>query len=73
MAAKTSDHFISLYEPQIIIDAAVQMVREIRKQAGGSKELKGLIIPIGLIAGTAVVALSLLLFVKRKRPGTGSA
>jgi pimeloyl-ACP methyl ester carboxylesterase len=30
MIAKTSDHFISLQEPQIIIDAITQMVEEIR-------------------------------------------
>jgi hypothetical protein len=31
MAATTSQHFISLYQPQIIIDAVVRMVEEIRK------------------------------------------
>ncbi len=31
MVAKTSDHFISMHEPQIIIDAIIQMVEEIRK------------------------------------------
>jgi pimeloyl-ACP methyl ester carboxylesterase len=30
MVAKTSNHFISLYEPQIIIDAITRMVTEIR-------------------------------------------
>ena len=32
MVAHTSQHFISLYEPQIIIDAINQMVEGIRKQ-----------------------------------------
>jgi len=30
--AKTSEHFISLYEPEIIIDAITQMVKEIRNK-----------------------------------------
>jgi pimeloyl-ACP methyl ester carboxylesterase len=32
MVATTHDHFISLYQPQIIIDAIAQMVEEIRNQ-----------------------------------------
>jgi pimeloyl-ACP methyl ester carboxylesterase len=32
MAATTSQHFISLYQPQIIIDAINKMVEEVRKQ-----------------------------------------
>jgi len=31
IVAHTSNHFISLYEPQVIIDAISQMVGEIRK------------------------------------------
>lgn len=30
MVAKTSDHFIMLHDPQIVIDAIIQMVKEIR-------------------------------------------
>jgi hypothetical protein len=30
MVAHTSNHFISIYDPQIIIDAIIQMVEEIR-------------------------------------------
>jgi hypothetical protein len=30
--ANTSDHFVSLHDPQTIIDAIVQMVEDIRNQ-----------------------------------------
>lgn len=32
MTAKNSDHYIPMHEPQIIIDAIIQMVEELRKQ-----------------------------------------